>query len=90
MTDELRDEYKRLDFSGLVRGKYANRAARETNIIVLDPDIAEVFPVDAAVNRALCGLLDQANTATCLSGRYRTLLRRIPPISKFASADMPC
>ena len=32
-TDELRAEYKRSDFGPLERGKYANRAVRETNII---------------------------------------------------------
>jgi len=70
-TDELRTEYKRSDFGPLVRGKYANRAVQESNIIVLAPDIAEVFPNDTAVNKALRGLLDSAKTAsraTKLSG----------------------
>jgi hypothetical protein len=38
--DELRDHY---NFSGGVRGKYAKRYAEGTNVIVLDPDVAEVF-----------------------------------------------
>jgi hypothetical protein len=62
--DELRAEYKRSDFGPLVRGKYANRAAQETNIIVLEPDIAEAFPNDTAVNKALRGLLDLAKTSS--------------------------
>lgn len=60
--DELRSEYKRSDFGQLVRGKYATRISQETNVIVLAPDIAEVFPNDAAVNKALRGLLDLAKT----------------------------
>ena len=37
---EMRDEY---DFSEGVRGKYASRFAEGSNVIVLDPDVAEVF-----------------------------------------------
>jgi hypothetical protein len=63
-TDELRSQYKRSDLGLLVRGKYADRVPEETNIIVLEPEIAEAFPNDAAVNRALRGLLDLAAATT--------------------------
>jgi hypothetical protein len=49
-VDEMLPEY---DFSGGVRGKYAERYARSVNIVLLDPDVAEVFPDSDAVNRAL-------------------------------------
>lgn len=52
-ADDMRPEY---DFSGGVRGKYAERYAQGTNIVVLDPDVAEVFSDSAAVNRALRAL----------------------------------
>jgi Trm5-related predicted tRNA methylase len=52
-TDEMRPEY---DFRGGVRGKYAERYARGTNVVLLDPDVAEVFPDSEAVNRALRAL----------------------------------
>jgi hypothetical protein len=48
--DTMRDEY---DFTGAVRGKYAARVAKGTNIVKLDPDVAEVFPDSASVNEAL-------------------------------------
>lgn len=51
---ELREEY---DFSGGVRGKYAARYAEGTNLVRLDPDVAEVFPDSAAVNDALRALV---------------------------------
>lgn len=51
---EMRDEY---DFSDGVRGKYATRYAEGTNIVRLDPDVAEVFPDSAAVNSALRALV---------------------------------
>lgn len=41
------------DFSGGVRGKYAARYAQDTNVVVLSPDVAEVFPDSQAVNEAL-------------------------------------
>jgi hypothetical protein len=47
---DMRDEY---DFRGGVRGKYAARFAKGTNVIVLDPDVAKVFPDAEAVNHAL-------------------------------------
>ena len=50
---EMRKEY---DFSGGIRGKYAKRFSEGTNIVVLDPDVAEVFRDSASVNRALRAL----------------------------------
>lgn len=49
-SDELRPEY---DFSGGIRGKYAARVARGTNVVVLDRDVADVFKTSKAVNAAL-------------------------------------
>jgi hypothetical protein len=48
--DEMRSEY---DFSGGVRGKYYEAYQQSTNVIVLDPDVAEIFRDSAAVNEAL-------------------------------------
>ena len=48
--EDMRDEY---DFSRGVRGKYSARFAKGTNVVVLDPDVAKVFPHAEAVNRAL-------------------------------------
>jgi hypothetical protein len=50
---EMRAEY---DFSGGERGKYAKRFAEGTNIIILDPDVAELFPDSKTVNEALRAL----------------------------------
>jgi hypothetical protein len=48
--DDMRAEY---DFSMGVRGKYAGRVARGTNVVALAPDVAEVFKTAKAVNDAL-------------------------------------
>lgn len=50
---EMRAEY---DFRGGVRGKYAARFARGTNIVILEPDVAARFPDSKAVNDALRAL----------------------------------
>lgn len=49
-SDEMLPEY---DFSGGVRGKYAGRFTKDTIMVVLDPDVAEVFPDPKSVNKAL-------------------------------------
>mgnify|MGYP001559756397 CR=1 FL=1 len=50
---KMLDEY---DFSKGVRGKYAKQYHQETNIVVLDPDVAEDYPNSEAVNQALRSL----------------------------------
>lgn len=56
-SNNIRSEY---DFRGGVRGKYARRYARGTNVVLLDPDVAKVFPDAASVNRALRTLAEIA------------------------------
>jgi hypothetical protein len=51
----MRAEY---DFSRGVRSKYAAKFRRGVNIVVLDPDVAEVFVTSEAVNRALRAILE--------------------------------
>ncbi len=48
--DEMREQY---DFSGGVRGKYAARYAEGSNVVILDPDVAEHFRTAEDVNKAL-------------------------------------
>jgi hypothetical protein len=49
----MREEY---DFSAGVVGKYAARYAGGTNIVLLDADVACVFPDSKSVNSALRAL----------------------------------
>jgi hypothetical protein len=44
------------DFSKGVRGKYAGRFTKDTIMVVLDPDVAAVFPDPKSVNKALRAL----------------------------------
>lgn len=56
--DELRDEYEFTpeQLRGAERGKYAERYVRGTNLVLLDADVAEVFPDAESVNQALRAL----------------------------------
>ena len=78
-SDELRVEYKRSDFGKLVRGKYYKRVLASSNVVVLDDEVAAVFPNSAAVNKALHSLVDVAQKASGLTrrstGRAKTARR---------------
>ena len=51
---EMLDEY---DFSHGERGKYAERYAAGTNVVVLAPDVAAAFPTAESVNDTLRALI---------------------------------
>ena len=53
MDDELRPEYDLSQLKGGVRGKYASKYKEGTNLILLSPDVAEVFKDNESVNEAL-------------------------------------
>jgi hypothetical protein len=56
-ANDMRPEYDFASMKGGVRGKYAKRYRVGTNLILLDPDLAEAFPTEAAVNDALRAVL---------------------------------
>jgi hypothetical protein len=48
------------DFSQGIRGKYVERFAEGSNVVILSPEIAEIFPDSESVNQALRLLVDIA------------------------------
>jgi len=54
-NEEMLEEY---DFSDGVRGKYVGRFEQGATVVVLDPDVAEVFTDSASVNTALRALAE--------------------------------
>ncbi len=62
MSDELRTEYKRSNFKKFERGRYYERIRTSSNVVVLAPEVAAVFPNSAAVNRALNSLVQAAGS----------------------------
>jgi len=52
---DMLEEY---DFSKGIRGKYAARYAEGTNVVVIEPDVAKIFPDHNSVNQALRSLAE--------------------------------
>jgi hypothetical protein len=63
VEDTLRPEYSRSDFKELVRGKYVKRLQESSNVVVVDPEVADMFPNAATVNAALRSLAEIARRA---------------------------
>ena len=58
--NEPNDMEAEYDFSDGVRGQFAKRLADGCKIVVLDPDVAEIFCDSASVNAALRSLAEIA------------------------------
>lgn len=67
--DGLRPEYDLTKLKGGVRGKYYKQAMAGTNLVLVDPELAKVFPDSASVNQALRILCDAAGKSTQASRR---------------------
>jgi len=63
-NNELRPEYDLSKLKGGVRGKYYRQATAGTNLVLIEPELTEVFPDTESVNRALRLLADTAASAT--------------------------
>lgn len=68
---ELRPEYKRSDFGPLVRGKYIERLRASSNVVMIAPEVTDLFPNEAAVNAALRSLAEIAKRAGSRRARSR-------------------
>ena len=65
---DVRREYDFNSMKGAVRGKYVKRLRQQSNIVVLEPDLAEAFPNELAVNQALRGVLSAARAVRRIGG----------------------
>lgn len=69
LNNELRPEYDETLLKNGIRGKYAEQYAAGTNIVRLDPDVADAFPNEEAVNEALRFVLKVMDDAKHLARR---------------------
>ncbi len=69
---EMLNEY---DFSKGIRGKFASRYAKGSNVVVLEPDVAQVFQDAESVNRTLKALADIIRSQSG-QGNHRVSLKR--------------
>lgn len=89
MKDDLRAEYDLTKLKGGVRGRYYQRARGGTNLVLVEPELANVFPDAAPVNRVLRVLRDAAGARTVLarpSRRGPVRRRRTAPRRKRTAA----
>ena len=77
--NDLRPEYRREGLGKGVRGKYFSFYQKGSNLVLLNPDVAKVFPTSEAVNEALRALLqltEQTKKLTRRSTRTRQTAAR--------------
>lgn len=84
MDDELRPEYDLSQLKGGVEGKYASKYKEGINLILLEPDVAEVFKDNESVNEAL-GLLIKI---TC--EKFARIAQPVAPADSRRSAALRC
>ncbi len=61
---EMPAEYDFASMKGGVRGKYVRRLRSGSNLVLLEPDVAEAFPTDVAVNQVLRAALNMASVVS--------------------------
>ena len=66
--DDMRPEYDFASMKGGVRGKYVRLLREGTNIVVLEPEVAEAFLTEQAVNEALKGMLNTTRAVRSTGG----------------------
>lgn len=68
---DLRPEYDLAKLKGGVRGKYYQQAQVGTNLVLVEPELAKIFPDTASVNRALRVLRDVVGARAVRATRTR-------------------
>lgn len=65
--NEMRVEYRREDIGKGVRGKHYAEFKKGSNLVLLTPELAKIFPSNEAVNAALNSLVEVARSASSLT-----------------------
>lgn len=79
-AEEMRTEYRREDIGKGVRGKHYAAFQKGSNLVLLTPELAKIFPTNEAVNSALESLVGVARSATSLTLRSSgTPQKRVAP-----------
>jgi hypothetical protein len=69
--DGMRREYDLSELKNPVRGKYYAQAMAGTNVVLLDPDVADAFPDAKSVNDVLRVLVNVARSRVRVRRRAR-------------------
>ena len=68
-TEDMRPEYRREDLAKGVRGKHYAAFQKGSNLVLLTPELAKIFPTNEAVNAALESLVVVARSAVTKTRR---------------------
>ena len=80
--DDVRPEYDFASMSGGIRGKHYQEYRKGSNVVLLQPDVAEAFPSEEAVNEALRGVLKTTRAVRQTGGLSDRTLQPATRISK--------
>ncbi len=80
--DDMRPEYAFASMSGGIRGKHFQEYRKGSNVVLLQPDIAEAFPSEEAVNEALRGVLKTTRAVRQTGGLSDRTLKPATQISR--------
>jgi hypothetical protein len=64
LDEDSRPRYDLSQLKGGVRGKYYRKATAGTNLVLVEPELADAFPSTESVNSVLRLLVDTAQAAT--------------------------
>jgi hypothetical protein len=81
-SGDIRPEYDFASMKGGVRGRYYEQYRKGTNVVLLEPDVAEAFPTEDAVNEALRGILKTSRAARHVGGLPGNALKATSRASK--------
>jgi len=80
--DGMRSEYDFASMKHGVRGKHYRDYRNGTNVVLLQPDVAEAFPTEDAVNEALRGVLTTTRAVRRTGGLPDRAVGATPKVSK--------
>jgi len=83
-AEEMRAEYRREDLGKGVRGKHYAEFRKGSNLVLLTPELAKIFPGNEAVNAALSSLVDVARSATSPTRRSTRTRAKTKPAASSA------
>ena len=75
-VEEMRAEYRREDLGKGVRGKHSSAYKKGSNLVLLTPELAKIFPTNESVNAALESLVGIARSATGITSRSKRPARK--------------
>jgi ribonuclease toxin BrnT of type II toxin-antitoxin system len=68
LIEGMRPEYDFASMKGGVRGQYTRRVREGSNIVLIEPEVADAFPTEEAVNEALKGVLSTTRAVRSSGG----------------------